>query len=119
MNALCFSNCLTAPSAPRILFPARSSYETNPCPGGLLSRDGSDTAHAREMAHALRAELHLVHVREIAAVPIFPAATIGYPGIGMPEMGMAGGLPVGAPGYLPADPPNDEKRVRLGSSKPR
>ncbi len=44
------------------------------------------------MARALGAELHLVHVREIAAVPVFPAATIGYPGIGMPEMGMAGGL---------------------------
>ena len=48
--------------------------------------------HARAMARALGAELHLVHVREIAAVPVFPAATIGYPGIGMPEMGMAGGL---------------------------
>jgi len=70
-------------------------------------------AHAREMARALEAELHLVHVREIAAVPVFPAATIGYPGIGMPEMGMAGGLPVGAPGYLPVDPPNDKEKSQL------
>jgi nucleotide-binding universal stress UspA family protein len=69
--------------------------------------------HAREMARALGAELHLVHVREIAAVPVFPAATIGYPGIGMPEMGMTGGLPVGAPGYLPADSPNDKKKSPL------
>jgi nucleotide-binding universal stress UspA family protein len=65
--------------------------------------------HAREMARALGAELHLVHVREIAAVPVFPAATIGYPGIGMPEMGMAGGLS----DYLPVDPPNDRKKSPL------
>ncbi len=70
-------------------------------------------AHAREVAGALGSELHLVHVREIAAVPVFPAATIGYPGIGMPEMGMAGGLPVGGPGYLPADAPNDKGKSRL------
>ncbi len=49
-------------------------------------------ALADETARAFDAELHLVHVREIAAVPVFPAATIGYPGIGMPEMGMADGL---------------------------
>jgi nucleotide-binding universal stress UspA family protein len=70
-------------------------------------------AHAREMARALEAELHLVHVREIAAVPVFPAATIGYPGIGMPEMGMAGGMPVGAPGYLPIGTPNDKEKSQL------
>ncbi|MEO5719146.1 MAG: universal stress protein [Chthoniobacterales bacterium] len=70
-------------------------------------------AQARELAGALGAELHLVHVREIAAVPVFPAATIGYPGIGMPEMGMAGGLPVGSPGYLPADPPDEKGKSRL------
>jgi nucleotide-binding universal stress UspA family protein len=70
-------------------------------------------AHAREMARALGAELHLLHVREVAAVPVFPAATIGYPGIGMPEMGMAGGLSVGAPSYLSADLPNDKERSPL------
>jgi nucleotide-binding universal stress UspA family protein len=69
--------------------------------------------HGREMARALGAELHLVHVREIAAVPVFPAATIGYPGIGMPEMGMTGSLPVGPSGYLPADSPNDKKKSPL------
>ncbi|HEY3662166.1 MAG TPA: universal stress protein [Chthoniobacterales bacterium] len=68
---------------------------------------------ARELAGAFGAELHLVHVREIAAVPVFPAATIGYPGIGMPEMGMAGGLPVGAPGYLPPELPNEKGKSRL------
>ena len=68
---------------------------------------------ARAMARALGAELHLVHVREIAAVPVFPAATIGYPGIGMPEMGMTGGLPVGAPSYLPLDLPNDKEKGPL------
>lgn len=73
----------------------------------------STLAHAREMARALGAELHLVHVREIAAVAVFPAATIGYPGIGMPEMGMAGGLPVGASGYLPTDPPTDKEKSSL------
>jgi nucleotide-binding universal stress UspA family protein len=69
--------------------------------------------HAREMARALGAELHLLHVREIAAVPVFPAATIGYPGIGMPEMGMAGGLAVGVSDYLPVDPRNDRKKSPL------
>jgi nucleotide-binding universal stress UspA family protein len=68
-------------------------------------------ALARQMARAFEAELHLVHVREIAAVPVFPAATIGYPGIGMPEMGMAGGAPI-APGYVPIDVPNDQKKSR-------
>ena len=86
----------------RILVPV----DFSPAMEGIL-------AHAREMARALGAELHLVHVREIAAVPVFPAATIGYPGIGMPEMGMAGGLPVGASGYLPADPPNDKEKSPL------
>ena len=57
--------------------------------------------------------MHLVHVREITAVPVFPAATIGYPGIGMPEMGMTGGLPVGAPSYLPVDLPNDKEKGPL------
>ena len=70
-------------------------------------------ALARQMARVFDAELHLVHVREIAAVPVFPAATIGYPGIGMPEMGMAGGLPAGVAGCLPPDPPNERKKSRL------
>jgi nucleotide-binding universal stress UspA family protein len=69
--------------------------------------------HACEMSRALKAELHLVHVREIAAVPVFPAATIGYPGIGLPEMGMSGGLPVGTPDYLPVGLPNESERSHL------
>jgi nucleotide-binding universal stress UspA family protein len=68
-------------------------------------------ALARQMARAFEAELHLVHVREIAAVPVFPAATIGYPGIGMPEMGMASGAPIAA-GYVPVDGPTDGKKSR-------
>jgi nucleotide-binding universal stress UspA family protein len=64
-------------------------------------------ALASEMARGCEMELHLVHVREITAVPVFPAATIGYPGIGMPEMGMAGGLPTSVAGCLPPDPPNE------------
>ncbi|MEO8440681.1 MAG: universal stress protein [Spartobacteria bacterium] len=69
--------------------------------------------HARELARAFQAELHLVHVREISAVPIFPAATIGYPGIGMPEMGLAGGMPMEAAMYQPTDVPNDKKETPL------
>ena len=65
------------------------------------------------MARALGAELHLVHVREVAAAPVFPAATIGYPGIGMPEMGMASGFSIGAPSHLPADLPNDTEKSPL------
>src|SRR5260221_1407823 len=70
-------------------------------------------ALAGEMACAFDAELHRVHVREIAAVPVFPAATIGYPGIGMPEMGMVGGLPAGVAGCVPPDPPNEKKKSQL------
>jgi nucleotide-binding universal stress UspA family protein len=69
-------------------------------------------AVAGETARAFDAELHLVHVRDIAAVPVFPAATIGYPGIGMPEMGMADGLPTGVAGCLPPEP-NDKNKSRL------
>jgi nucleotide-binding universal stress UspA family protein len=86
----------------RILVPV----DFSPATDGVL-------AHAQDLARAFQAELYLVHVREIAAVPVFPAATIGYPGIGMPEMGMAGGLPVGCSGYLPADQPNDKQKTQL------
>lgn len=68
---------------------------------------------ASQMARAFEAELHLVHVREVAAVPVFPAATIGYPGIGMPEMGMAGGLPAGVAGCVPQDPPHNGRKSQL------
>ena len=70
---------------------------------------------ARQMARVFDAELHLVHVREIAAIPVFPAATIGYPGIGMPEMGMAGGMPAGVAGCVPLDLPDEKKKNQLDS----
>ncbi|MGI8890387.1 MAG: universal stress protein [Chthoniobacterales bacterium] len=67
--------------------------------------------HACEMARVFQAELHLVHVREIAAMPVFPTATIGYPGIGIPEMGMA----VGPAEYPPAAPSDDREKSPLGN----
>jgi nucleotide-binding universal stress UspA family protein len=86
----------------RILVPV----DFSPAMEGVLTLAG-------EMARAFEAELHLVHVREITAVPVFPAATIGYPGIGMPEMGMAGGLPTGVAGCVPPDPPNEGRKSQL------
>jgi nucleotide-binding universal stress UspA family protein len=68
---------------------------------------------AREIAGGCGSELHLVHVHEIAAVPVFPAATIGYPGIGMPEMGMTGGFPVEAAGYGGPTGTGDKEKDRL------
>ena len=68
---------------------------------------------ARQVAQAFGAELHLVHVREIVALPVFPAATSGYPGIGIPEMGMTGGLPITSAGLVAGDPPNEERKNRL------
>ena len=71
-------------------------------------------ALARQVAQAFGAELHLVHVREIVALPVFPAATGGYPGIGIPEMGMAGGLPMAPAGRAGDDMPNEQRKSRLG-----
>ena len=65
---------------------------------------------AREIAGGCGSDLHLVHVREVAPVPVFPAATIGYPGIGLPEMGMTGGLP---PGYAVPESPNEKEKSRI------
>ncbi len=70
-------------------------------------------ALARQMARAFDAELHLVHVREVAAVPVFPAATIGYPGIGMPEMGMTGGISMIPSGFVSEQVPNEKQRSQL------
>ncbi|HEX3818415.1 MAG TPA: universal stress protein [Chthoniobacterales bacterium] len=67
---------------------------------------------AREMAQSFNAELHLVHVRELTALPVYPAATIGYPGIGMPEMGMGGGIPV-TPAEMVAPLPNEHEKNQL------
>lgn len=66
-------------------------------------------ALARQFAEAFQAELHLVHVREIAAMPVFPAATTGYPGIGMPELGISGGLALERSGFLRTDLPNEKE----------
>jgi nucleotide-binding universal stress UspA family protein len=65
------------------------------------------------MARALGAELHLVHVREFAAVPVFPGSHDRLSGIGMPEMGN-GRRPAGrGADYLPVDPPNDKEKSPL------
>ncbi|HEY2712588.1 MAG TPA: universal stress protein [Chthoniobacterales bacterium] len=68
-------------------------------------------ATAREMAEAFQAELHLIHVREIAALPVFPAATIGYPGIGMPEMGLPGAQQIDPAVFGSQANPNDRSRL--------
>lgn len=68
-------------------------------------------AMACQMAHAFQAELHLIHVREIAALPVFPAATIGYPGIGMPEMGLPGAPAVNPGMFCAQDRPNDKSHL--------
>ena len=73
----------------------------SPATGGVI-------VLAREMARAFETEVHLVHVREIAAMPAYPAATIGYPGLGIPEMAMTSGVPT-----LPADVPNEKRTSRL------
>jgi nucleotide-binding universal stress UspA family protein len=70
-------------------------------------------AFASQMARAFAAELHLVHVREIAAVPVFPASTVAYPGIGLPEMGLAGGLNLEAASYVAGELPNEKQKSRL------
>jgi nucleotide-binding universal stress UspA family protein len=70
-------------------------------------------ALARQLAEAFAAELHLVHVREIAAMPVFPAATTGYPGLGMPEMGISGGLALDRSGYFATELTNEKQINRL------
>ena len=70
-------------------------------------------ALARQMARSFDAELHLVHVREIPAVPVFPSAPAGYSGIGMPEMGLAGGITMVPPGFVSEAAPNEKQKSRL------
>ncbi len=70
-------------------------------------------ALARQLASVLQAEMHLIHVREIAALPVFPAATTGYPGIGMPELGISGGVALDRSGFLETDLPNETQGNRL------
>jgi nucleotide-binding universal stress UspA family protein len=54
-------------------------------------------ALARQLAMALSAEIHLVHVKELTAAP--PPGTLGYGLAGMPELAPMAGVPV--PGFEP------------------
>ena len=47
---------------------------------------------ARQLAKALAAEIHLVHVREITAAPM--PGSLGYGLAGMPELALMTGVPV-------------------------
>jgi nucleotide-binding universal stress UspA family protein len=68
-------------------------------------------ALARELAEALRAEIHLVHVREIpSAVPVEP---LGYGGLGMPEMVQMPGVPVSVEAIRQDSPANEEEKRKL------
>src|SRR6266446_10605521 len=50
---------------------------------------------ARELAQAFAAEVHLIHVQAAATeLPLFPAATAGYPGFGVPEIARTGTVPM-------------------------
>jgi nucleotide-binding universal stress UspA family protein len=70
-------------------------------------------ALACQMARAFDAELHLLHVREIAPVPVFPVATIGSAGIGMPELGMPPGLGAEPADFIRSDTSKEKERARL------
>jgi nucleotide-binding universal stress UspA family protein len=61
---------------------------------------------ARQLAKALGAEIHLVHVRELTAAAT--PGTLGYGLAGMPELAPMAGVPV--PGFeaLPETIPQDE-----------
>ncbi len=86
----------------RILVPV----DFSPAMDGVL-------ALARQMARAFAAELHLVHVREDVAMPVFPAATVGYPGMGISEMGLTGGIALVPPPFETEDVPNEKQPNRL------
>jgi nucleotide-binding universal stress UspA family protein len=67
---------------------------------------------ARQLAGAFRAELHLVHVREIQS-PL-PVAPLGYGALGMPEMVPISGVSIPMPQALEQTIPlNDEQQARL------
>jgi nucleotide-binding universal stress UspA family protein len=59
---------------------------------------------ARQLAKALDAEIHLVHVRELAAAAA--PGTLGYGLAGMPELAPMSGVPV--PGFDPMPQPIPE-----------
>jgi nucleotide-binding universal stress UspA family protein len=75
----------------------------------LVPIDFSDAAPrvidlARQLAKALDAEIHLVHVRELAAAAT--PGTLGYGLAGMPELAPMSGVPV--PGFDPMPQPIPE-----------
>lgn len=70
-------------------------------------------ALARQMARAFDAELHLVHVREDATMPVFPAAGAGYPGVGFSEIGIGGTVPLITPPLAGDLPPHEKTPDRL------
>jgi len=61
---------------------------------------------ARELAKALDAEIHLVHVKELSAAAT--PGTLGYGLAGMPELAPTSGLPV--PGLNPTPQPIPEDK---------
>ena len=67
---------------------------------------------ARQLAKALDAEIHLVHVREITAAPM--PGSLGYGLAGMPELAPMTGVPV--PGFEPmpeAIAESEDEKARL------
>ena len=67
---------------------------------------------ARQLAKALDAEIHLVHVREITAPPM--PGSLGYGLAGMPELAPMTGVPV--PGFEPmpeAIAESEDEKARL------
>ena len=75
----------------------------------LVPIDFSDVAPpvidlARQLAKALGAEIHLVHVKELTATAM--PGTLGYGLAGMPELAPMSGVPV--PGFEPMPETKDE-----------
>jgi len=67
---------------------------------------------ARQLAKALDAEIHLVHVRELTAAPM--QGTLGYGLAGMPELAPMAGVPVA--GFEPMPNPmveNEDEKSKL------
>ena len=67
---------------------------------------------ARQLAKALDAEIHLVHVRELSAAAT--PGTLGYGLAGMPELAPMSGVPV--PGFEPMPQPipeDEDQRLKL------
>ena len=69
---------------------------------------------ARQLAKALGAEIHLVHVNEVTAAPM--PGTLGYGLAGMPELAPMAGVPV--PGYEPvSEAPQEDETQKLKLAK--